>query len=476
MIERSSPVQRAFSRGRRIRPRWVDSTDLLTCLLLILLAVLATGLPFGIAVGLLGAMVIAGVWRPRAALVAVPATIPFAPLHAVIGGASFSVLELALVCAVGSVTLREVWSCLRVRSLRHSLSRAGELVSHAAFAPLALALVVVGTASLGVVADPSHVRESLREWRWVVVEPIAYYVAALWLLKRPDGWRKLLGAWIGASVLAAIVCVTQWFSGGGLTVEGVRRLTGFYPHPNAAALALERPALLALAIGLASTGRARYVWGCSSAVIGLATALTFSRGAMLALLLGTATVLWTLHHRRWFYGLFLAGFLVGLFAAVAFPERLRAGLWADGEALRLAIWKSTFAMISDRPLTGVGLDQFLYQYAPRYIDPAAWPERFTSHPHNLFLDAWVTFGTNGIFLLTSAVWLVVKTTRQRLVWPLDFAVGISLLGGFVHGLVDRGFFTPELSLSFWLAAVILDAPRTARSAAMETGGKPCECW
>ncbi|MFN3336092.1 MAG: O-antigen ligase family protein [Thermomicrobium sp.] len=476
MIERPSPVLYALSRGRRIASRWADSTKLLTCFFLVMLAALAAGLPFGIAVSLLGAMVILAVWRPRAALLAVPATIPFAPFRAAIGGASFSVLELALVFAVGSISVREVWSCLRAHSLRHPLSKARALASHATFAPLALALLVVGTASLGLVADPSHVRESLREWRWVIVEPIGYYIAALWLLHRPDDGRQLLGVWIGASVLAAIVCVTQWFSGGGLTVEGVRRLTGFYPHPNAAALALERPALLALAIGFGSLGRSRYVWWCSGTVIGVATILTFSRGAMLALLLGMAAVLWSLHYRRWFYGLVLTSFLVVLWGVISFPERLRAGLWAGGEALRLAIWRSTLAMISDRPLTGVGLDQFLYQYAPRYIDPAAWPERFTSHPHNLFLDVWVTFGTNGIFLLASAVWLVSKTIRRRLVWPLDFAVGISLLGGLVHGLVDRGFFTPELSLTFWLAAVILDMPRTARSAATETGGKPCECW
>ncbi len=476
MTGHSSPIIRALSRHWRNVPKWVNSPGLVTGLVLLLAAALTAGLPSAVAVGLLTAMMIVALWHPRGALFAVPATLPFAPFQAVIGGASFSVLELALVSTVSSVALRQVWSCVRARSLRPSLARAVELTSRAAFAPLALALIVVGTASLGVVADPSHWRESLREWRWSVVEPIAYYAAALWLLQRADEGRKLLAVWVGASVLAAIVCVMQWLAGGGLTVEGVRRLTGFYSHPNAAALALERSVLLALAIGFGSTGRARYIWWCASAVIGLATVLTFSRGVMLALLLGTAALLWSLRQYRWFYGLLLASFLVALFGVLTFPERLRAGFWAGGEALRLAIWRSALAIIRDHPLTGVGLDQFLYQYAPRYIDPAAWPERFTSHPHNLLLEAWVTFGLNGIFLLASALWLVIKSVRRRSVWPLDLAVGISLLGGFVHGLVDRGFFTAELSLSFWLAAVILDAPRTARSAAVEAGGKPCECW
>ena len=53
---------------------------------------------------------------------------------------------------------------------------------------------------------------------------------------------------------------------------------------------------------------------------------------------------------------------------------------------RLNVWQASFDMIRDHPLTGIGLDQFLYKYQIEYVKPEAWLERFTSHPHNFLLD------------------------------------------------------------------------------------------
>ena len=121
-------------------------------------------------------------------------------------------------------------------------------------------------------------------------------------------------------------------------------------------------------------------------------------------------------------------------------------------------------MLADRSLTGVGLDQYLYQYVPRYVEPLAWPERFTSHPHNLFLDAWVRLGIPGLMLVGCALWLLVRRLRAE-TSPITVAASLGLLVGVLHGLVDRGYFTLDLALSFWLVAVILDLPRAVPSAA-----------
>ena len=52
-------------------------------------------------------------------------------------------------------------------------------------------------------------------------------------------------------------------------------------------------------------------------------------------------------------------------------------------------------MIRDHPWTGVGLDQFLGQYSRRYVRIEGWPEHYTSHPHDIVLDFWLSLGIPG---------------------------------------------------------------------------------
>ena len=55
-------------------------------------------------------------------------------------------------------------------------------------------------------------------------------------------------------------------------------------------------------------------------------------------------------------------------------------------------------MIEERPLTGVGLDQFLYWYRSRYLLPEAWEEPNLSIPHNILLNYWVNLGILGVMI------------------------------------------------------------------------------
>jgi O-antigen ligase len=248
-----------------------------------------------------------------------------------------------------------------------------------------------------------------------------------------------------------------------------------YPHPNAAALTLERAAAAALLLALSTRDRDRWFWTIAGACIASATALTFSRGAWAALAISGILAAFLSGRRRLGVGVAGSALLAFLAAFLLFPERFRTDLTSGSDGLRLAVWRSTLTMLGDRPLTGVGLDQYLYQYLPRYVEPSAWPERFTSHPHNVFLDAWVRLGMGGLLLVCIAVWTVVRSLRRQ-TSPLTAAVGLGLFTGLLHGLVDRAYFTPELAFSFWLAAVILDLPRTAPSAANDGGRDQCAFW
>jgi O-antigen ligase len=159
-----------------------------------------------------------------------------------------------------------------------------------------------------------------------------------------------------------------------------------------------------------------------------------------------------------------------LFAAVA-GDRLFATGTAGATSSRELIWRSSLHMAGDHPVYGVGLDQFLYQYAPRYVSPAGWPERYTSHPHNLILDFWLRLGLAGVALLSGIValctWQVIRLRRSRdhsAHWALAVAAASLLAGGAAHGLVDNGFFLPDLAVLTWIAIALLEPPLPERQA------------
>ena len=76
---------------------------------------------------------------------------------------------------------------------------------------------------------------------------------------------------------------------------------------------------------------------------------------------------------------------------------------------RLQLWQSSWSMLRDHPLLGVGLDNFLYHYRTYYVLPTAWEEFDLSHPHNLVLDFWLRLGLPGLLVFA---WLVVAFFRE----------------------------------------------------------------
>jgi O-antigen ligase len=154
------------------------------------------------------------------------------------------------------------------------------------------------------------------------------------------------------------------------------------------------------------------------------------------------------------------------------PERIRN---VGSGVLRIQIWESAFKMLGDRPLTGVGIDQFLNQFrleeAPgqyKYL-PRGFEESFTSHPHNIFLDYWLSLGIMGVLVL---IWLLWRYFRVALARTKGAALegdhtlralGIGLLASMtvflVHGQVDGSYFLMDLAMIFWLSCGMLQVAR-----------------
>ncbi len=327
----------------------------------------------------------------------------------------------------------------------------------------------------------SYPRQSMRELRWLVVEPLMVFYLARCTLWSDRHCATVLWTIVGAGVVASVVGIASLGAAGDLTRSSVRA-TAPYLSPNHLGMFLSRAGAVALALALFDATRDRSrTWTASASlgVIAIGLVRTFSLGAWGGFL-GASLVLAALRGRRALgfavVGLVLAGAV--LLATV--PQDRILGRWdpASGTALfRIDIWKASLNMIADHPVLGLGLDNFLYAYQGGYMLPEAWREPNISHPHNWVLDFWIQMGILGLVVVGL---LVIWCVRASLLLvrsggpPLDRAVGAAALGVtatfLLHGSVDNSYFLVDLATLWWVMVALLvirypqsEPPRPAAS-------------
>jgi O-antigen ligase len=327
-------------------------------------------------------------------------------------------------------------------------------------------LLLVAAVSLLSMPYTAHRAEALRTWRWVILEPLLLFTLARWAVYR----HRAVPLTVSITVPAAIVSIAALWqlveSTSSFAVDDVQRSTAAYLHPNNLALYLERVFFLALVPGMLLAGRWRLPLLVTSAVIAAGIVSTFSRGALIGLVAGGAVFL-LVHPVRfgWRALGWIALMVSGLFLMLA-RERF-AGSGSSGYLeTRSYLWRDAADMLRDFPISGVGLDQFLWLHQGRYVDPRIWSERYTSHPHNLVLDAWLSLGLAGAILLfifvAVGLWAILQIrrgTHSASAWQVGALA--SLGAGLGHGMVDNGYFLADLAALTWLAIAIFVTPETA---------------
>lgn len=418
---------------------------------------LGESLMIGIAL-MLAAMAIAAV-VPAAGISAVLLAAPtMYDLHPMPRG-DFSLLELGILTATAGIAARLLFDASRV-----GWGSLGDLLAPAQLVvPVALLMIATGLA-LVTLADPAYRAESLREVRTVIVEPLMFLAAAR-MAMRDRLVRHFAGAilLVGGSAVAAYAIVQIMLDLGGVQAGDVTRATATYTHPNNLALFLERTVLLTIAVGIL---RPRWwpVWVLAAVqLVGLG--LTFSRGALIAVGIGVAVLFLLRGLYTWLLLLLAGGVGIAGAGVILFPERLVDAGGSGAEPTRFTIWRASWRMILDHPLFGVGPDQFLYQYSRRYIEPMGWPERYTSHPHNIVLDTWLRLGIGGLAaaaaLVAGTVWWLKRWYGAIRNDPWAMGALAALAGGLAHGMLDKGFFLPDLAVLTWFFLALIFTVPTA---------------
>jgi O-antigen ligase len=311
---------------------------------------------------------------------------------------------------------------------------------------------------------------AVTELRQMVIEPFTMYLA-LRTLPTSEGERwRIVDLLVLTGVIVSLIGFYQFATGIDIiTAEaGAQRLKSVFGTPNNAALFLERIIPIGGALALIGRGNARRRWlyGIAGALMLGAAGLTLSKGAILLGIpagLALVVILWA--GRRGVIAV-AAGAAVEIAALIPLSRLPRfSGLidFSSGTSssfFRLQLWQSTLRMIRDHPITGVGLDQFLYQYRGRYILPDAWQQPDLSQPHNFLLNYWVRLGIVG---LAAGVWM--QAAFWRMAWGLQArlkgrdadqrALVVGLMGGMAaflaHGMVDAVHFVIDLAFIFYMS-------------------------
>lgn len=292
------------------------------------------------------------------------------------------------------------------------------------------------------------------ELRTLIIEPALFYLMLRTLPLTRIDWQRLIVALVASGLIVAIVGLYLYVQGEAIiTAEGeARRMASVYGSPNNVALLLGR--VIPFLIGAALLVKPIRMWAVLALIpIGAAFALTQSVGGLfLGVPAAVAAVLLVIYRRRavpWLIALLIIGVLAFALLASTSDRFARALDFSQGtNFFRLRLWESTLDVLADHPVTGLGLDQFLYTFRGTYIRPDAWQEPNLSHPHNILLDFWVRLGIGGVLLLITTLAILARQLRR--VHVPHSALFAGLVGALIytaaHGLIDNSIFVNDLAL------------------------------
>lgn len=310
----------------------------------------------------------------------------------------------------------------------------------------------------------------------ILVTAAALFVAVLQFCRERSRLAVVVAGAVAGLLVAGAQGVAQNYLGirgvAGFVVDDVlvNRVQGSFGHPNQYGGYLAFLIPLALAVVLTRRfGAAARVSASAAVALGVVgLALSFARGAIIGLVLGSLIWLAVLRPRA----ALAVTAVVALASALLIPGTLRERF--DPEAtrgdvpLRVDIWGSALEIASRHPVLGVGVNNFAagYERLPSTLTFASQrhfleAEEFLVPPHaqNLYLNVLAEGGVVGVaallLLLGMAVVVLYRAARAR--DPRTVAVGLGggagVIAVVVHSFAEVTLLT-ELALPFFALAAV----------------------
>ncbi|TYZ26890.1 O-antigen ligase family protein [Selenomonas caprae] len=197
---------------------------------------------------------------------------------------------------------------------------------------------------------------------------------------------------------------------------------------------------------------------------------TQTRGAWIgfAFMACLVVLLYPMNRKRVLGG--LAGLLVVIALIFGMSSSMQArvntimDLKYQSNSERLLMWQSSWEIIKDYPVWGIGPDEFKLVYNTRYISPLAKerpipgdPDTGHGHPHNNFLKRLTEGGiVGGMAFLLLNIYIFVRLVRRyresvnkKTINWFAFAGIILFAGVHVSGLTDANFISVPMMRELW---------------------------
>jgi len=290
---------------------------------------------------------------------------------------------------------------------------------------------------------------------------LVYVAAAAALAAAACGGRWLLvGVLAGATGVAAYSLVDRAVSGAPV-VDPTQGTLLVGPLGYANALGILSGLAVVIAVGFAATTRSvreRYAVLACGAVALVALALTSSRGAWAATVVGILTTAFFAHARRlraaW---LALVALLVA--AVLASPLAVNPSTLERYLSDRPYYWWTAWHALGDRPLLGSGAGTFDLIWAAGAPIPV-----FVRDAHSLYLETLVELGPLGLLLVLAAlaVPLVAAVRAHTDVAAVATGAYVAFL---VHAGVDWDWEMPAVTVAGLACGIAVLAERKFRPGA-----------
>ncbi len=460
-------------------------------------------------------------YRFPVAIALLPLSLPFCYVQKyVTQSLRFSLVEITLYTCLGVGLLQYtvcLLSCLlRRKKWPYQLSWSALRARFGIFLwPISI-FFLAALASIAIAYSRSNAERSFRE---EVFGPLLYVVLAfLCLRSRQDLIRLLLALFGSGLIIALLGCIQYFFFKSTIIpdVDGIRRVTAVYSSGNGIDIFFDYTFPIGLALVLS---RLSWKWRLPILVCCIPYLFVLyesgSRGALvlampIALLF---IIVFAIRNRRILLiasiTFVIAVAIIGsLYSQKIIYSILDGHTNSQGQSTVLErpwLWLTALDMIHDSPWLGYGMDNWLCHYSDSYYNVCWYPNGFPggkwvpgspphpplhaywitrdpatgqatglgnepnlSHPHNIFLQVWVSIGIFGLLAFLAVLvlfyWTFARLLRYlALVRPPEYellrwllvGIGAAMLAALVQGQGDSSFLEQNLAFCFWILVAAL---------------------
>jgi len=297
----------------------------------------------------------------------------------------------------------------------------------------------------------SNIQISAGIWKAWFVAPMLFFIVLINIIKTERQIRNIIISVVLSGFFVALIALLYWYRGN-LTYDN--RLQAFYNSPNYLAMFLSPILILSSYLFFVLKNKiAKMLLIIHCLLLITILYLTYSYGAWFGLIGSTFLLLmFSRIKKRYFLLFFLIIILCISFQVSSYKFQGFLDLSYPSLKSRLIIWQSSWEIIKDHSLIGIGPSMFQKYYLEEQVNFEPYLEWAVPQPHNVFLAFWLQTGLIGLIGFIWLIFLLFINYKSKILNSVILCVIISII---IHGLIDTTYWKNDLSVFFWLITALM---------------------